>query len=109
MSVSIPGYVQAALLKFQREATKKPQDTLHPWNQPTHGANTQYAKTDTVDLVDAQSTLYVQRVCGTFPYYVIAVYQTMLVALSLELEEGCLDLSRNGDAHISVDVVPLEF
>ena len=32
--------------------------------------------------MDAQSTLYVQRVCGTFPYYVIAVDQTMLVALN---------------------------
>ena len=26
----------------------------------------------------------------------------------LELEEGCLDISRHGDTHIYVDVVPLE-
>ena len=28
--------------------------------------------------------------------------------LALELEEGCFNVSRHGDAHISVDVVPLE-
>ena len=30
------------------------------------------------------------------------------VGLALELEEGCFDVSCHGDAHISVDVVPLE-
>ena len=68
MSVSVPVYVQAALLKFQSKATKKPQDAPHRWNQPTYGANTQYADTDTADLVYAESTLYVQRVCGAFLY-----------------------------------------
>ena len=66
VSVSMPGYVKAALLKFQREATNKPQDALHWWNQPTYGAKTQYADTDEADLVDSKSTLYVQQVCGTF-------------------------------------------
>ena len=32
VSVSMPGYVKAALLKFQREATTKPQDAPHRWN-----------------------------------------------------------------------------
>ena len=41
VSVSMPGYVKSALLKFQREATTKPQDAPHRWNQPTYGAKTQ--------------------------------------------------------------------
>ena len=32
MSVYILRYVQAALLKFQKEATTKPQYALHRWN-----------------------------------------------------------------------------
>ena len=55
--VSMPGYVKADLLKFQREATTKPQDSLHWWNQPTYGAKNQYSDTNKADLVDANSTL----------------------------------------------------
>ena len=68
ISVLMPVYVQTALLKFQSDATPKNQDALHRWNQPTYGANTQYANTGNVDLVDAQSMLYVQLVCGYFLY-----------------------------------------
>ena len=75
----MPGYFQAALLKFQSETTTKPQDAPHRWNHPTYGAKIQYADTDNADLLDAQSTLYVQRVYGAFFYYAIAVDQTMLV------------------------------
>ena len=82
VSVSMPGYVKAALLKFQREATNETQDALHRWNQPTYGAKTQYADTDKADIVDVKSTLYVQQVCGIFLYYSIAVNQTMLAALN---------------------------
>ena len=43
---------------------------------------TRYADTDTVDLVDEQSILYTQRVCGTFLYYAIAAEQKMFVSLN---------------------------
>ena len=82
MSASILAYVQLPLLKFQSEATKKSQDAPHRWNHPTYGVKTQYADTDTSDLVDEHSTLYLQRVCGAFLYFAIALYQTMVVALN---------------------------
>ena len=82
VSATMPGYVQAALHKLQNEATTKPQDAPNRWNQPAYGSKTQYADTDNADLVDAQSTLYVQQVCGIFLYYAILVDQIMLVALN---------------------------
>ena len=78
----MPGYVQAALLKFQSEATTKPQDAPHQCNQPTYGSKTQYDDIDNADLLYVQSTLYVQQFYRTFLYYTIAVYQTMLVSLN---------------------------
>ena len=78
----MPGYVQVALLKFQSEDTKKPQYSPHQWNQPIYGAKTQYTDTGNADLVDVQSTIYLQQVCGAFLYCAKAVYQTMLVALN---------------------------
>ena len=82
MSVSIPGYVQTDLLKSQDEATTKPQDAPNWWNHPTYGANNQYDDTDNADLVDAQCTIYVQQVCGTFLYYAIELDHKMLVSLN---------------------------
>ena len=82
VSASMPGYVKAALLKFQYDATTKPQDAPHRWNQPTYGTKTQYAHTNKADLLNTKYTLYVQQVCGTFLYYTIAVEQTILVALN---------------------------
>ena len=82
LSVSMSGYVKADLLKFQHEATTKLQDAPHRWNEPTYGAKTQYANNDKANLVDANSTLYVQQVCGTFLYYAIAVNQTILASIN---------------------------
>ena len=82
VSVSIPGYVQAALLKFQIEASTKPQDDLHRWNQTIYGAKNQYADTNNADWMAAESTVYVQRVYGLLLYYVIAVHQKMFVFLN---------------------------
>ena len=45
-------------------------------------AKTQYVDTDNAESVDAQSTLRVQKLCGDFLYYAIAVYQNMSVALN---------------------------
>ena len=77
----MPGYIKEALLKLQREPTKTPQDDPHRWNQPLYGAKTQYDDNDNAELLDAQSTLYVQKVFGDFLYYAIDIYQTMSVVL----------------------------
>ena len=65
--ISMPGYIKLDLLKLQHESTKPPQYALHHWNQPMYGSNTQYAYTNNAELLDAQSTLYMQKVCGKLP------------------------------------------
>ena len=78
----MPGYVKTDLLKFQHKSTQKHQDAFEPWNQPMYGAKTQYAGTDTEELLDAHPTLYLQKFYGTFLYYAVAVDQTTLAALN---------------------------
>ena len=63
--VYMPRYIKADLLKFQHESNQKNQDALHRCNHPMYGTKTHYANTKTEELVDTQSTLYVQKVCGT--------------------------------------------
>ena len=45
-----------------------------------YGAKNQCTDTNMAELVDAQYTLYVHKVCGDLLYYNIAVDQTMLMA-----------------------------
>jgi hypothetical protein len=80
--VSMPGYIRAALHKFQHEWNQRRQDAPHSWNQPTYGAKVQYADDpdDSPPLLQKEVRL-VQQVAGTFLYYAMAVDCTMLVAL----------------------------
>jgi hypothetical protein len=41
--LSIPGYIAAALHKFQHKPPAQPQHAPHKWNQPTYGAKQQFA------------------------------------------------------------------
>ena len=44
--ISLPKYLQMALLKFQHPAPKHPQHAPHSWAKPTYGAHVQYAQDD---------------------------------------------------------------
>ena len=44
--ISMPEYLQTALLKFQHLAPKRPQHAPHSWAEPTYGAHVQYAHDD---------------------------------------------------------------
>ena len=82
VDISMPGYVEAALHKFQHPAPTRPEDSPHAWNQPTYGAKVQYAEAlDTSPRLSAEETTRIQQIIGTFLYYGIAVDPTMLVAI----------------------------
>jgi hypothetical protein len=78
----MPGYIRAALHKFQHKWNQRRQDAPHSWNQPTYDAKVQYADNpdDSPPLV-AKSVWLVQKVAGTFLYYAMAADCTMLAAL----------------------------
>jgi hypothetical protein len=82
VNISMPGYVEAALHKFQHPSPTRPEDSPHVWNQPTYSAKIQYAKAlDTSPCLLAEETTRIQQIIGTFLYYGIAVDPTMLVAI----------------------------
>ena len=75
-------YIKQALHKFKHPLAPKPEDAPHKWNQPVYGANQQLAddEDDSPTLPPSDIT-NIQPVFGTILYYVIAVDNTMLVAL----------------------------
>ena len=81
--ISMPGYDERALQRFQQAAPSRSEYSPHTWQKPTYGTKTQYAPPeDTSASPNAADTKHVQEVLGTFLFYVRAVNSTMRVALS---------------------------
>lgn len=80
--LSMPGYVEAALLRFQHPHPKRRQDSPQLWIPPDYGATTDWAPLeDTSAPMSPANVLRLQQVVGTFLYYARAVDETMRVAL----------------------------
>jgi hypothetical protein len=83
IDISMPGYVAAAIHKFNHPLPKHSEDAPHTWNQPTYGAAIQYApEHDTAATLPAPPITRIPQIIGTLLYYSLAVGPTMLVALS---------------------------
>ena len=81
--ISMPEYLQIALLKFQHPAPKRPQHAPHAWSKPTYGAQVQYTQdNDSSTLLTEKTINLVKQIVGTLLYYSIAVDPTMITALS---------------------------
>ena len=80
--VSMPGYIEAALHRFQHPAPTRPQDSPHTWIQPDYGSKIQLAPLDdTSPALDPAGKKRIQQIIGTLLYYARAVDSTMFVAL----------------------------
>jgi hypothetical protein len=44
VDLSMPGYIKAALHKYQHAAPTRPEHAPHTWNPPVYGAKTQYVE-----------------------------------------------------------------
>jgi hypothetical protein len=82
VDISIPGYVENALHKFQHPERTRAQHAPHAWLAPSYGAVPQLATAeDTSDSLNAADSKRVQEIVGALLFYARAVDPTMLVAL----------------------------
>ncbi|GAX27152.1 hypothetical protein FisN_13Lu334 [Fistulifera solaris] len=82
VDLSMPGYIERALTRFQHPTPTAPEDSPHPWQQPTYGAKTQYAEApDNTPYLDAKNINLLQQILGVLLYYARAIDCTMLPAL----------------------------
>jgi hypothetical protein len=78
----MPGYVAAALHKYQHTLPTRAQYAPYRWNAPNYGAKQQLTTpTDETAPLDAQGITRMQQVTGTLLFYARAVDSTILVAL----------------------------
>ena len=81
--LSIPGYIQQALHKFQHPPPNKPQDSPYPAMVKQYGVKVQL--TDPIDTsarLPMHEIKRLQQIIGTFLFYSCAIDPTLLNALS---------------------------
>ena len=80
--LSMPGYIEAMLHKYQHTAPSSPQHSPHPYKRPNYGNPVQYADSpDTTPLLSPEDIRKIQGIIGTLLLYARQVDPTMLVAI----------------------------
>jgi hypothetical protein len=84
VDLSMPGYIKAALHKYQHASPTRPEHAPHTWNPPVYGAKRQYV--EDVNNIPALSANYVnrlQQLTGTLLYYARAVDSTLIMPINV--------------------------
>ena len=81
--MSMPGYVNKALIRFQHQDPSKPTNSPEKIEQPTHGAKFKHAKEEPESTsLSKNELLRLQQVVGTFLHHEKAIDLTTLVTIS---------------------------
>ena len=79
----MPSYVRATLHTFQNEKPKRPQNSPYPWTQPNYENNNQILPGKVpAELLDEYNKKRLQKIVGKCLYYVRAIDNTTLMALT---------------------------
>jgi hypothetical protein len=82
--ISMPGYIERVLARFNHPTPKKPQHNPSKFYQPEYGARVQYAPDDdTSPLLDAKEKKRIQEILGSLLYAGRACDNTLLYAISI--------------------------
>jgi hypothetical protein len=80
----MPGYIKAALHKYQHPAPARPEHTPHTWNPPIYGAKTQFGDDKTTSpALSGKDVNKLQQLTGTILYYAKAVDPTLKLCQSM--------------------------
>ena len=83
VDLSMPGYINTDLLKYQHPDPRKLQHAPHLWEKPQYSQTTQYAKpVDNTPKLDAEGIKHIQKVIGNLLYYARTIDSTMLMAIN---------------------------
>jgi hypothetical protein len=82
VDISMPGYIEKALQRFQHKPPRRPEHSPHAYTEPNYGAPVQYTEPfDESPPLNKIETKQLREIIGTLLYYGRAVDNTMLVAL----------------------------
>jgi hypothetical protein len=88
VDLSMPGYIKAALHKYQHAAPARPEHAPHTWNQPIYGAKTQFVKDETISpALSDKDVNKLQQLTVTLLYYARAVDPTLIMPINVLASE----------------------
>jgi hypothetical protein len=83
VKLSMPGYIEQALHKFQNPKPTRPQHLPYPYKEPTYGVNIQLtAPLDNSPPVEKKEITRIQQVLGTLLYWARAVSNIIIPVIS---------------------------
>jgi hypothetical protein len=88
VDLSMPGYINAALHKYQHAAPARPEHAPHTWNPPIYGAKTQCVEDETASAaLSAKNVDKLQQLTGMLLYYVRAVDPALIIPINVLASE----------------------
>jgi hypothetical protein len=82
VDISMPGYIQRALLRFAHPTPTAPQHSPHAWARPNYGAKKQFAPAeDTTAELPTTDKTRIQEIIGVLLFYGRTVDSTLVTAL----------------------------
>jgi hypothetical protein len=83
VKLSMPGYIEQALHKFQHPEPTQPQHSPYPYKEPTYGVKIQLtAPPDNSPSPEKKEITRIQQVLGTLLYWARAVKNSIIPAIS---------------------------
>jgi hypothetical protein len=99
----MPGYIKAALHKYQQPAPTRPEHAPNHCNPPVFGTNTQYVEEK--QEIPALSSKYVnllQKLGGTLLYYARAIDPTLIMPVNVLASEQTRETAATADKIIKL-------
>jgi hypothetical protein len=88
VDLSMPGYIKAALHKYQHPAPARPEHSPHLWNPPIYGAKTQFVSdTEPSPALSDKDINKLQQLTGRLLYYARDVDPTLIMPINVLASE----------------------
>jgi hypothetical protein len=103
VDLSMPGYIKAALHKYQHPAPIRPEHAPHTWNPPVYCAKTQYVEDENNSpALSTKDVNKLQQLKGTLLYYARSVYPTLIMPINVLASEQTKATSETADKVIKL-------
>jgi hypothetical protein len=101
--LSMPGYIKAALQKFQHPTPTRPENAPHKWSPPVYGAKTQYIEEHKDSpLLPQKDATRIQQLAGTLLYYARSVDPTLILPVNILASEQTQAIAATADKVIKL-------
>jgi hypothetical protein len=103
VDLSMPGYIKAALHKYQHAAPTRPENAPHMWNPPIYGTKTQYVEDETASpALSDKDVKKLQQLTGPLLSYARSVDPTLIMPINVLASEQSKSTSDTADKVIKL-------